>query len=156
MWIYALVGALFAIAMVVAAANKNKSVALRFKAKKLLTANEMEFLGRLEAAVPEFRFHAQVAMGALIEPAVSQKQDAKMFWSLRGMFAQKIVDYVAQDRATGDIVAIIELDDKTHNAEKDAKRDAMTASAGYKTIRWHSAKRPTVAAIRAELLAQPK
>ena len=155
MWIYVAVG-LIAVAGLIVAANQSKQGTARFKAKKLLTTNEMEFLARLESAVPEFRFHAQVAMGALIEPAVSQKQDSKTFWRLRGMFSQKIVDYVAQSRATGEIVAIIELDDKTHNAEKDAKRDAMVSSAGYRTVRWHSAKKPTVAAIRAELLSTQK
>lgn len=33
----------------------------KFKAKRLLSANELEFIGRLESAAPELRFHAQVA-----------------------------------------------------------------------------------------------
>src|SRR4051812_21738046 len=36
----------------------------KFKARPLLTANEMEFLSRLEGAAPELRFCPQVAMGA--------------------------------------------------------------------------------------------
>ena len=126
----------------------------RFKAKFMLTANELEFLGRLETAVPELRFHAQVAMGALLDPAVSRKE-GKEFFRLRGMFSQKIVDFVAQNRKDGTIVAIIELDDRTHDGEKDAKRDSMLASAGYRIIRWHSKTKPEVAAIRAELIPAP-
>jgi hypothetical protein len=42
----------------------------KFKPKVLLTENELEFLGRLEAAMPEFRFCPQVSMGALLEPSV--------------------------------------------------------------------------------------
>lgn len=122
-----------------------------FKSKALLTANELEFLGRLEVAVPELRFHAQVAMGALLDPAVSNK-DRKAFMRLRGMFSQKIVDFVAQNRKDGVIVAVIELDDRTHNGDKDAKRDAMLASAGYKIVRWNSKTKPDAAAIRAELM----
>lgn len=122
-----------------------------FKVKPFLTPNELEFFGRLEAAVPEYRFHAQVAMGALLDPAVSRK-DAKEFFRLRAMISQKIVDFVAQSRRDGSIKAIIELDDRTHDSEKDARRDAMLASAGFQTIRWNSKTKPDIAAIRARLL----
>lgn len=47
-------------------------VQAKFKAKPLLTANEMEFLATLEGAAPELRFCPQVAMGALMDPAVSR------------------------------------------------------------------------------------
>ena len=123
-----------------------------YKPKALLTANELEFLARLEAAAPELRICPQVAMGAILDPAVSRKQDPKRFFKLRGAFAQKMIDFVAMDRKTGAIVAIIELDDRTHNEDKDAKRDAMLKSAGYKTIRWQSKAKPEVEAIRKELL----
>ena len=122
----------------------------KFKAKRLLTPNELEFIGRLESAAPELRFHAQVSMGAVLDPAVP-RSDAKAYMSIRGMFAQKIIDFVAQDKRTGDIVAIIELDDRTHNGAKDAKRDAMLISAGYRTIRWNSKSKPDAAAVRSEL-----
>jgi hypothetical protein len=82
--------------------------AAKFKPKPLLTSNELEFLARLEAAVPEQRFFAQVAMGALIDPAVP-RSDSKAYYRLRGMFSQKIVDFVAQDRENGSIVAIIAI-----------------------------------------------
>ncbi len=123
-----------------------------YKAKRLLTPNELEFLTRLEVAVPELRICPQVAMAAVLDPAVSRKQDAKLFFKLRGAFAQKMIDFVAMDRKTGAIVAIIELDDVTHNEDKDAKRDSMLKSAGYKTVRWQSKTKPDTAAIRAELL----
>lgn len=134
--------------------NSAKALESKFKRKALLTSNELEFLSRLESAAPELRFHAQVAMGALLDPAVSRK-DGKEFFRLRGMFAQKIVDFVAQSRHDGSVVAIIELDDRTHDGEKDAKRDAMLASAGYRIIRWHSKSKPDATAIRAELLPAP-
>ena len=46
---------------------------------------------------------------------------------------------------------VIELDDRTHDADKDARRDDMLKSAGYRTIRWHSKTNLDVAAIRAQL-----
>jgi catalase-peroxidase len=56
----------------------------KLKPKPLLTANELEFLGRLEAAAPELRFFPQVAMGALMDPAVP-RSDRKSHYRLRGM-----------------------------------------------------------------------
>lgn len=123
----------------------------KFKAKALLTDNELEFLGRLESAAPELRFLAQVAMGALMEPAASRR-DGKAYYRQRGMFSQKIVDFVAQRRADGQILAVIELDDRTHDADKDARRDDMLKSAGYRIVRWNSKSKPDTAAIRAALL----
>jgi len=133
------------------AKGKNTEPDTRFKAKALLTPNELEFLARLELAIPEYRFCPQVSMGALLDPAVSRK-DQKTYFRLRGMFSQKIVDFVMQDRKTGHIVSIIELDDRTHDAQKDAKRDVMLASAGYRVVRWNSKIKPDPATIRSELL----
>lgn len=128
----------------------------KFKQKPLLSPNELEFLRRLEAAMPELRFLAQVSMGALIEPAVP-RTDTRAYYRLRGMFSQKIVDFVAQSREDGSVVAVIELDDRTHNSGKDEKRDAMLSSAGYKIIRWQSKTRPDAAGIRSALTAtEPK
>ena len=146
--------ALAAIKAKALAGQSDKSASPTFKRKQVLTANELEFLSRLEAAAPELRFHAQVSMGALIDPAASRK-DGKEYFRARGMFSQKIVDYVAQRRSDGSIVAVIELDDRTHDSDKDGKRDAMLASAGYKVARWNSKAKPDSAAIRAELIPLP-
>lgn len=124
----------------------------RFKARNFLSANEMEFLQRLEAAAPELRFHAQVAMGALLAPAVAKTGNGREYFRMRNMFNQKIIDYVAQRRDDGRIVAVIELDDRTHNSAKDAKRDAMLQQAGYRTLRWQSKSRPSRAEIFAALM----
>jgi hypothetical protein len=131
-----------------------QSAGAKFKQKTLLTANELEFLSRLEAAAPELRFFPQVAMGALLDPAVP-RSDGKAYFRLRGMFSQKIVDFVAQRRSDGSIVAIIELDDRTHDSGKDAKRDEMLQSAGYRIVRWHSKTKPNAAEIRTELYSLP-
>lgn len=151
-----LVGAVVGVAVYLkarAGGVSSEGEAPKFKAKALLTANELEFLNRLEQAVPELRFHAQVAMGAILDPAVSRKE-GKEYFKIRGMFAQKMIDFVAQNKVDGSIVAIIELDDKTHDSEKDSKRDAMLHSAGYKTIRWHSKNKPESGAIRSALLGK--
>lgn len=124
----------------------------QFKAKHLLTSNELEFIRRLESALPEYRVCPQVAMGALLDPNLSKKEDPKTFYRLRGMFSQKIVDFVIQDRATGQVIAIVELDDRTHESDKDAKRDRMLIDAGYAVIRWPSKNKPSVELIREQVL----
>ena len=71
------------------------------------------------------------------------------------MFSQKIVDFVAQQRSDGAIVAVIELDDRSHDGEKDARRDEMLKSAGYRIVRWNSRSKPDAHAIRETLLPPP-
>lgn len=128
---------------------------LEVKARRFMTPNETEFLQRLETAAPELRFHAQVAMGALLEPLVARKGNSRAWWRVRNAFSQKVIDYVAQRRDTGQIVAVIELDDRTDDAVKDARRDAMLHQAGYRTVRWHSNSKPNRAEILATLMAPP-
>jgi very-short-patch-repair endonuclease len=123
-----------------------------FNPRPLLTPNELEFLGRLEAAAPELRFHAQVALGSLVEPRA--ERGSRAWLAMRNAVSQKVVDFVAQRRNDGSIVAIIELDDRTHEAWKDLKRDEMMASAGYRTVRWQSRKKPDREAIRSALLVR--
>lgn len=126
-----------------------------FARKRFLTGNEREFLGRLERALPEMRVHAQVAMGALLQPAARQgrsKAETRRHWQARGRFSQKICDFVLEDRRTGEVFAIVELDDRTHDPAKDKLRDAMLRQAGYRTIRWNSRAKPERERIRAEVL----
>ena len=60
---------------------------LRTIRKKLLTANEKEFMGRLRKALPEFQVMAQVSMGALMDvaPGSSPSPDRDRF-----LFASKV------------------------------------------------------------------
>lgn len=92
--------------------------------KRFLTRVEQDTLAYLETAFPQFRVHCQVLMGALISPErFLGRNDA--LWTHR-LYAQKIVDYVLQDRRSGDIVALVELDDFTHRHRRDHARDVLT------------------------------
>lgn len=123
-----------------------------YKPKSLMTANEQEFFQRIKAALPEHHIFAQVSLGALLQPNV--KGDNRKYYSVRGTFAQKIADYVVADRDLK-VVAIVELDDRTHKTDKDGKRDAMLEQAGYTVIRWNSKKKPTTEEIAAKI-SSPK
>ncbi|MBN2974130.1 DUF2726 domain-containing protein [Sphingomonas sp. NPDC019816] len=118
-------------------------------AKRFLTDRELAMLAAIERALPAHRIHAQVAMGALLQ--VPRRLGRKVSPADRNSFSQKIIDFVVQDRETGTIVALIEVDDYTHNAATDAKRDAMTSGAGYTTIRIAAKTKPTLANVREAL-----
>lgn len=82
--------------------------------KPFLTKREAAMLIALERALPHCRIHAQVAMGALLKAPTNPLRKSRH--SDRNAFSQKIVNFVAQDRATGAILALIEVDDYSHNA----------------------------------------
>ena len=118
----------------------------KVRRKQFLTRVEQETLRHLEYAFPQFRVHCQVSMGALLSPERwLGRNDA--LWTHR-LYSQKIVDYVLQDRRSGEIVALVELDDATHRRRRDHARDVLTDIAGYRTIRLEAARRPTLASVR--------
>ncbi len=125
--------------------------------RRFLTGNEAEFLGRLERALPEVRVHCQVAMGALLVPRIPEgggRRRRAAFAAVRASFDRKVVDYVLQDRRSGLVLAVVELDDRTHVAERDRRRDAMMRRAGYRTIRWDSRRKPGADRIREAVLGE--
>ena len=118
----------------------------RVRRKRFLTRAEQETLGYLETAFPRFRVHCQVSMGALMSPERALgRHDA--LWTHR-LDSQKIVDYVLQDRRSGEVIALVELDDASHWRRRDHARDVLTDIAGYRTIRLETARRPTLASVR--------
>ena len=132
----ALVVLVFAAVMILQGLSRSARPAtrgLKPVARRFMTPRELAMLDILERCLPQYRFHAQVSMGALLNAAPNPLR--RRMPSDRNAFAQKIVDFVAQDRSTGAIVALIEVDDASHDANKDAARDEMTRGAGYQTVR---------------------
>lgn len=141
--------ALFLAGLVLLGRPQKRERPWRVKPRALLTENELGFYQDLEAALPEFRILAQVSMGAIMEPDLSLEDASEpgRFLSVRGRFAQKVIDFVVVDEAF-QIVALVELDDCTHDPVKDAERDRVTAMAGYLTIRYDSRQKPSPEEIR--------
>lgn len=117
--------------------------------KRFLTAVESETLTHIETLFPHLRIYAQVAMSALIAPARDLPGKQKL-WTHR-RYGQKVVDFVLQDRATGHVEVLVELDDWTHNVFKDRLRDRITAAGGYPTVRLPANMRPTRRSVEAAL-----
>lgn len=143
---YATIAAVFALSAMLKGAGFSLG-APRPVAKRFLTKREQAMLVTLERVLPHCRIHAQVAMGALL--AAPDSPFRRRRFSDRNAFSQKIVDFVAQDRVSGAIVALIEVDDWSHVLSRDMARDAMTGHAGYRTVRIPSHARPTFADVRA-------
>lgn len=110
-----------------------------YSSKPLMTGNEIEFFGRLTRALPQYYVFPQVSLGAILNGTI----EGKATFQSRSFFSQKIADYVVCDRKMK-IIAIVELDDVTHDSEKDKKRDAVLNAAGYTVIRWHSKRKPSM------------
>lgn len=122
----------------VLAQAKKRGPGAKYKRRNLMTENEMEFFGRLVAALPDHYIFPQVAMSALLEPA---RADRKRAHSDRLRIAQQRTDYVVCNRRC-EVVAVVELDDRTHSSAKDQVRDARLAQGGFRTVRFQSRQKP--------------
>ena len=87
-------------------------------------------------------------MSALLDTASGDKRIAH---SDRLRIAQQRVDYVVCTRRC-EVVAVVELDDKTHSRAKDELRDARLEQAGIRTVRFQARHKPKVEAIRTMIL----
>jgi very-short-patch-repair endonuclease len=114
--------------------------------RPLMTAAERRTITYIEEALPGTRVHAQVSMGALMKPR--RGLDRSTYTRTFNRFCSKRVDFVVEDRATGRIVMLVELDDKTHDRRSDFDRDRLTTRAGYLTVRLPASERPTRWSVR--------
>lgn len=127
---------------------KGKARTGTYKRRRLMTDNEQEFFGRLVVALPDYYIFTQVAMSALLDTASSDKRTA---YGDRLRIAQQRVDYVVCTKSC-EVVAVVELDDKTHSRAKDQLRDARLEQTGIRTVRFQARQKPKVEAIRAMIL----
>lgn len=122
----------------------------KFLSKPLLTENEIEFFGRLKKALPDYEIFPQVALKAFIKPGASS--GSKQFWAELAKIGSKHCDFLICRPGTYEVVAIIELDDRSHDSKKDAERDAMTMAAGFKTLRFESRRKPRTEEIHSAVM----
>lgn len=119
-----------------------------YRSRKLMTDNEEEFFGRLVVALPDHYVFPQVAMSALLQTASSNGKKAH---GDRLRIAQQVVDYVVCTKRC-EVVAVVELDDRTHSRAKDQLRDSRLEQGGIRTVRFQARDKPKVGAIRAIVL----
>jgi very-short-patch-repair endonuclease len=111
-----------------AALKRPVSTAGAMTARRVLTKHEQAMFWRLTETFPELVVLAQVAFSALI--TTRARQD-------RNRFDKKVADFVLCDRSLA-VIAVIELDDASHNGREtaDAKRAALLEQAGYRVLRF--------------------
>ena len=134
------------LAAVTVAAKRGRSDGIPVIAKPLMTERERRVMEMIEGASPGCRVHAQVAMAALVTHHKSVAKDKRT--GVRNRFDRKFVDFVIEQKSTGNVLAIVELDDRTHNAAKDSARDTITAAAGYTTVRLLAGEKVTPDLVR--------
>ncbi len=110
----------------------------RYRRQSIMTANEREFYQRLVFAFPDCQIWPQVPLLALLRP--DAKEGTRAFWMAFRRISNTRVDWVvARDM---EVLAIVELDDRSHDARKDELRDQILKSCGYRVIRFNSGRRP--------------
>lgn len=124
--------------------KKKETPDLRYKKRTVLTRPEQSLYWTLVKALPEHVVLAQVSFSGLIQPNANYKKD---FWHLFGKISQKRVDFAICDKSFH-IVAVIELDDSSHDIKIDMERDKIMQNAGIKTIRWNVASMPSLSDIQ--------
>jgi hypothetical protein len=127
--------------------SRRKPWLSRVRRKPLLTPNETEFFHRLQRALPAYRVFPQVSFAALLTDDGALSRKAR--WTLRARFDRKIADYVVCEAGSLKVIALVELDDRTHDASADRQRDAITRAAGYRTFRFESKVKPSEAELAA-------
>ena len=110
------------------------------RTRSVLTVNEQGMYFCLVDALPKAIVLVQVAHSALLT--------AKGY-AARNTFDRKRADFVLCDRAF-QVLAVVELDDSSHDksGDKDRARDAALAGVGYRVVRYRGV--PDIDRVRAD------
>jgi very-short-patch-repair endonuclease len=131
--------------------NDYYDVAWPFYAKKPLSQPEQVLYFRLVEALPDHIILAQVQLSQLLGVKKGNNYQA-WFNRINRMSA----DFVVCNKDSS-IVAVIELDDSTHQREDrltaDAKKDKALSSAGIRVIRWQVKAIPDIATIQSSVVS---
>jgi very-short-patch-repair endonuclease len=121
-----------------------------FYAKKPLSRPEQVLYFRLVKALPEHIVLSQVQLSRLLGVKKGNNYRA---WLNR--INRMSADFVVCNKDSS-IVAVIELDDATHQKEDrkaaDAKKDKALISAGIRIIRWQANTIPDIATIQVTIM----
>jgi very-short-patch-repair endonuclease len=121
-----------------------------FYAKRPLSQAQQVLYFRLIQALPQHIVLAQVQLSRLLGVKKGNNYQA---WSNR--INRMSADFVICNKDST-IVAVVELDDATHEREDrqaaDAKKDKVLSSAGVRVVRWQAKSIPDIATIQSALI----
>lgn len=121
-----------------------------YVARPVLSDPEQSLYWRLYDVLPSDKFVllSQVSFAAFISARGGSQFDRdSKFNSAR----QKYADFVVCS-LDFQVLAVIELDDRSHDLERDKARDAILNEAGIAVVRWNVKNLPTTQEIREALL----
>lgn len=102
----------------------------------ILTPNEIDFLAKLQLALPEVGGYIfpQVSFSAFLTPKVGQNN--RLWVKFFRAISQKRCDFLIVDKMFNPLF-VIECDDASHNGKekRDGERDRLVETAGIQTVR---------------------
>lgn len=115
----------------------------------LLSRPEQELYWRLCEAFPQHVVLSQVALSQLVQ--VDRVTDRQAVFN---RISQLVADFVVCTK-TFAVVAVVELDDQSHEtaarAAADARKTQALAAAGYRLVRLHVSRMPSAAELQARM-----
>lgn len=121
---------------------------------KLFSAAERSFLGVIDQAISDkYRVFGKVRVADVIRP---EKGMGRKNWQIAfNKISAKHFDYVLCSKDKLEVIAVIELDDKSHNTKKSIKRDSLLEnacnSANLKLIRFPAKSAYQIQAVREQI-----
>ena len=117
----------------------------------IMTNSEVRLYQLLKDALPDAMILTQVQISRLVEVPIDELGGAASArW--RSRVAQLSADYVLVDADCRTVLAVIELDDWSHEAahrvKTDAKKDEALSAAGLPVMRFHGEQMPDADLIR--------
>lgn len=110
-----------------------------YKPTPILTNNEINFLTKLQSALPEVGGYIfpQVSFTAFMQPVQNPK--SRLFMKFLAIIARKRCDFLIVDKEFNPLF-IVECDDSSHRGREklDKERDQIVASIGVQTIRLYN------------------
>jgi Protein of unknown function (DUF2726) len=118
------------------------------KTKPVMTDNERDAYSRLVAAMPRHLILPQVSLGAFVDPIHRRDRPLRNYYDrLRADFVLCNTDAMP--------LAIIEIDDRSHNhphpKTRDAKKHLACQAAALHIVRWPATPLPSIEEIRTRL-----
>jgi very-short-patch-repair endonuclease len=144
---------LIGIAALASQVGKRRKGSYLFAGCPLMSDSEIRFFRVLQMAAPNELVFPQVGMAAIVRPKYLEG-DYRFIAAFRKM-SQKRIDFVVCKRDSLEVRCLVELDDSSHDALRDQLRDAITAKAGYRTVRVRAARRYDIDGLRRRVLDIP-
>jgi Protein of unknown function (DUF2726) len=125
-----------------------RTILSHLRARPIMSEAERQLFRTLHNILaPRYNICPQLAFSACITD--DGKLRGRLLWKVRALFNKKRADFGIYDWHKNRIVALVELDDGTHDGyeERDAKRDAIALAAGIRTYRLRAGADTTPEAI---------